>query len=211
MTFREEEITDYILNLWNGIATLTLTLPENTRAGDKLCYKSVTSDPTQLRPFAAEFQIEVLEECIKPEGKTGERKKPPSEEKGENRAVSSSLALPQVIEVHKVRWEEFGFNDNSALNVMDTGDNGYDFFVNMDNLCLLSEIKAQSEVDARLLGERYKYALVLVGLALLKEYLESNEQKNGGNVLSDVSQITSRLSPILLPMISYLGDLEVEH
>ena len=63
------------------------------------------------------------------------------------------------------------------METKDTGEGGYDFYVNMDNICLLSEVKARKEVDARLLGERYKYALVLIGLALLKEYSEGNNKE----------------------------------
>ena len=144
-------------------------------------------------------------------GEHGERKKPPSEKEGGDRAVSSSLALPQVIEIYQNQWSDFKFNENSALEVKDTREEGYDFYVNMDNICLLSEIKAKSEIDARLLKERYKYALVLIGLALLKEHPIGKEQEEqDGDIFKEVSETTVKLSPILLPMISYLGELEIE-
>jgi hypothetical protein len=211
LCLQEKEITDYILNLWNGIATLTASLPENVATKDLLNYKSIVNDPTQFKPFEHEFRVEVLEEVKKHKGKPGKRKKPPSEEKGDDRSISSLLSLPQVIEIHKDRWAEFCFNENSALNVKDTGGKGYDFYINMDNIFLLSEIKVKSDVDAKLLQERYKYALVLIGLALLKE--ESNgkeQQENDEDILKKVAGITRRLSPIILPMISYLGELEIE-
>jgi hypothetical protein len=49
----------------------------------------------------------------------------------------------------------------------------------MDNIHLLSEIKSKTDVNAKLLQERYKYAFVLFGLALLKDY------SNGGKQGSD--------------------------
>lgn len=211
LCLHEKEITDYILNLWNGLATLTVSLPENIAVGDLLDYKSIVNDPTQFKPFEHKFQVEVLEEVKKRKGKPGERKKPPSEEKGDNRSISSLLSLPQVIEIYRNRWLEFSFNENSALEVKDTGGEGYDFYINMDNIFLLSEIKAKTDVDAKLLQERYKYALVLIGLALLKE--ESNgkeQQKSDEDILKKVAGITRRLSPIILPMISYLGELEIK-
>ena len=81
----------------------------------------------------------------------------------------------------------------------------------MDNIYLLSEVKAKSDIDAQLLSERYKYALVLIGLALLKENSQDSQQREGEvDTFKQVSEITEKLSPIILPMISYLGELEVE-
>jgi hypothetical protein len=211
LCLQEKEIADYILNLWNGLATLTVSLPENVAVGDLLDYESNVSDPTQFKPFENKFQVRVLEEVEKHKGETGERKRPPSEEKGDDRSISSLLSLPQVIEIHRNRWLEFDFDENSALEVKDTGGEGYDFYINMDNIFLLSEIKAKTDVDAKLLQERYKYALVLIGLALLKEESNGKEQsKNDEEILEKVAGVTRRLSPIILPMISYLGELEIE-
>ena len=207
----EKEITDYILNLWNGLATLTVGLPEKAGVGDTLDYKSAVNDNTQFRPFENRFQVTVSEERDRTGGKTSGREEPPSDKPGSDRSIPSGLSLPQVIEVRKDQWPEQHFNENSALNIKDTGGQGYDFYVNMDNVCLLSEAKAKTDVDAKLLSERYKYALVLIGLALLKGGSEDSEQKeNEVDIFKQVSEITTKLSPILLPMISYLGELEVE-
>jgi hypothetical protein len=210
LCIREEEVTDYTLNLWNGLATLTVDLPENANEGDTLDYKSVVGDPTQFRPFESDFQVKVLEPCNRPKGVPGTRKNPPSSEEGTDRSILSSLALPQVIEIHQNRWLEVGFNENSALLVKDTGDEGYDFYVNMDNICVLSEVKARNDIDGKLLSGRYKYALVLIGLALLKEHADSEEKKKDEDIFKEVSEVAEKLSPIILPMISYLGELEVE-
>jgi hypothetical protein len=96
---QEKEITDYILNLWNGLATLTVILPKQAKIADVLEFHSVVEDPTQPRPFEDYFKIEVLPEKEKQPGVTGERKKPPSEETGDDRSISSRLSLPQVIPI----------------------------------------------------------------------------------------------------------------
>jgi hypothetical protein len=44
LTIQEKETTDYVLNLWNGIATLTVNLPANVKVGDILDYRSVVTD-----------------------------------------------------------------------------------------------------------------------------------------------------------------------
>lgn len=209
---KEKEFTDYILNLWNGLATLTVNLPRGVNAGDTLSLRSIVNDTRLLDPFKHRFQVKVVEQKKKRDTKIpGKRKNPPSEEEGEDRSTSSRLSLPQVIEVHKDEWEEFGFSKISALDVKYTGTEGYDFYINMDNIYLLSEIKVRSSIDAKLLQGQYKSALVLIGLALLTKDSDGEEQKNDDrDILKAVSETTMKLSPIVLPMISYLGELEIE-
>jgi hypothetical protein len=207
---QEEKKANYVLNLWNGLASLTASLPEKVQVGTTLDYASIVNDPRQLRPFEDQFQVKVLEEVRTRKGETGGRKKPPLEKEGDDRSISSSLSLPQVVEIHRHQWQEYNFDENSALRPRDTGDQGYDFFVNMDNIYLLSEIKAKSDVNAKLLQERYKYALILIGLALMKDYASNKEQEADRDILKEVEETTSKLSPIILPMISYLGELEVQ-
>ena len=52
--------------------------------------------------------------------------------------------------------------------------------------------------------------MVLIGLALLKEESDSEKQeKEDRDIFKEVSETTIKLSPIVLPMISYLGELEI--
>jgi hypothetical protein len=210
LTYRGKDSRDYLLNLWSGIATLTVSLPTDIQAGDEIEYQSVVTDDTQINPFTAIFKVKVLEEAKPPEGRPGMRKQPPSDTKGDKREAASLLSLPQVIEVHKDNWADHKFNDFSALDVKDSGADSYDFFVNMDNINLLTEIKARSEINARLLQDQYKYALVLIGMAMLKEASARREETGVTYSAKEVFEVTSKLSIILLPMISCLGELEVE-
>jgi len=212
----EEETTDYVLNLWNGLATLTVGLPEGAKVDDILDYKSLVTDETQFSPFEDRFKIKACEEVDTKNNHSTERKKPASEKEGDERSTYSKLALPQVVEVHREEWENHKFNEHSALDVKGVGDGGYDFFVNMDNIYLLSELKANHDVEAKLLQDRYKYALVLIGMAMLREQAKNGKQGNQTSnieqeeILKEIFETTSKLSLIILPMISYLGDLEAE-
>jgi hypothetical protein len=91
-----------------------------------LKYKSITDDQSQIKPFEDQFQIKVIKEAKKTNGKFSKSKKPPSEKKGDDRQVSM-LSLPQVIEIYKDRWLERNFDKYIALEVQDTGEEGYDF------------------------------------------------------------------------------------
>jgi hypothetical protein len=192
---------------------LTVSLPEDVKVGDILNYKSIISDETQLRSFESQFSVKVQEEQKSDNGGgNGGRVKPPSDENGDKRASSLSLALPQVIEVHFDDWPSHQFDQFSALDVKDTGESGYDFYINMDNTNLLTEIKARKDVEIKLLQDRYKYAMVLIGMALLKENSQKDSQ-NGPNevdMLKEIRDTTGKLSLVILPIISYLGELEVQ-
>jgi len=202
-------VNDYIFTLWNGRATLSANLPHNAKVEDIYKYTSIIKDPVVIDSFKDSFKIEVIEPIEENNGQKQRKKikNPPSDENGKDRQIPSDLELPRVIEIYKERWPGHNFTEKSALEVLYAGHEGYDFYVNMDNIYLLSEIKINSNVDAILLKERYKYALVLIGLALLKEF--DIDENNKENVTNDILHITAKLSPVILPMISYLGDLVI--
>jgi hypothetical protein len=152
-------------------------------------------------------RVRVIKEIESQGGEHGGRKNPPSPNNGNDRSLPEGLALPQIRPVRHDEWEKFGFDENSALLARDTGEEGYDFFVNLDNIHLLSEIKYRSNINAKLLEDKYKYALVLIGLALLQNNSKKKQEDNG-DIVKEISETTQRLSSIILPMISYLGELE---
>src|SRR3989338_8358551 len=111
---------------------------------------------------------------------------------------------------HFQNKEDSKDDDASALSIKDAGDNGYDFFINMDNVYLQTEIKGNTKIDHRLLEARFKYGMVLVGISLLdyfekKESEKSNaEETNDTSMFKKIYQLSKAISPILLPMISSL-------
>jgi hypothetical protein len=95
----------------------------------------------------------------------------------------------------------------------------YDFFVNMDNIYLKNELKLGLK-DARLIRERFRCGLVLLGMALLQQEMqkkkktsdevdEENDADKNGDVEKKVEEFSSAVAPILLPLIDSLGDLNV--
>ena len=98
-----------------------------------------------------------------------------------------------------------------TLKVIDSGEEGYDFYINMDNIHLLTEQKSNSSIDYKLLNARYKYGMVLIGLALLKTSDNQDSVFNGEpDIFSTIIEVTKAISPILLPMISGLSELKEE-
>lgn len=211
-------IEDYSLNLWNGLATLNIGLPSDVRIGDTLCLKTEVVDISRIEPFSDEFYIKVEEQQETNGGNNGERKKPSNDERGEDRQKPTYLDIPNAWEVRKNEWGKHYFNEKSALKVVDAGEQtGYDFYINMDNIYLQMEIKANVKIDPNLLEARFKYGMVLIGISLLdfeekrKKAEKSAQQENDDtSIYEKISQFSIAVSPTLLPMISSLGDLEIE-
>jgi hypothetical protein len=226
-------VTDYVgPNLQNGIGTLSIQLPADCQVGDTLCFLAVVTDPTRIDPFENRFSVTVKPEA-QPTGSTGERRKPPGGKPGDDREVPGGIALPNIIPVYEKDWDAQTppFDKYTALQIKNAGDdsaeNGdekpiYDFYVNMDNLYLKTEMKpAQS--DPEVTRARFTYGVVLLGLALVQdneaekaktkkvEAEEKGEEEEGeANIERRVAEFTRAIAPVLLPMIASLGDLDEE-
>src|SRR3989344_4802084 len=211
-------IEDYSLNLWNGLATLNIGLPTSAEVGDILCLKAEVVDISRIEPFANEFCIKVEEQQEKNGGHGGNRKKPSSKERGEDRQKPTYLDIPNAWEIRRNEWDKHNFDEKSALKVVDAGEEiGYDFYINMDNVYLQMEIKENIKIDPKLLEARFKYGMVLLGISLIdfeekrkKNEKQTQQKEDDISIFERISQFSRAISPTLLPMISSLGDLEIE-
>lgn len=101
------------------------------------------------------------------------------------------------------------------MKVKGSEEDGYDFFVNIDNIHLLSELKPAKNTDIQAIQAKYKFGLVLIGLALLND--NNQEQKTNGSdereeesIFDIIARTTKAISPIVVPMIDLLGALELQ-
>ncbi|GAB4325360.1 MAG: hypothetical protein Kow0074_19010 [Candidatus Zixiibacteriota bacterium] len=205
----ECQVNDYVLNLWNGRATLTASLPGEAQVSKIYKYQVAVGDLSRVEPLTEEFCIKVLEPVTKGRDNGGERKDPADDKRGRDREGPSGLALPEVIEVRQPDWHKHGFTEISALRVVDSGEGSHDFYVNLDNIHLLTEQKSANGVDPRILEARYKYGMVLIGLGILR--LESDLSKYDLRVEQLprlVEFASSAISPFLLPLVDGLSELE---
>ncbi|MFC1981734.1 hypothetical protein ACFLVN_05805 [Chloroflexota bacterium] len=209
----DEVVRDYILTLWNGKANLTIQLNLNTEAGDNVLYQARVTDPTRWDPFEDSFEIMVLSE--EPHHKGGDTEKSESGIDGEGKGKHQPdlLALPEICDVTRKDWETHKFDEYSGIEVLSSGDEGFDFYINIDNICLQTELKyTKLQTDPELVIARFRYGMVLLGIAMLREFgvLEA-EGKTGSyeqNALEKIKEFTRAISPVLLPMISALSELE---
>lgn len=206
-----EAIQDYSLGLWNGIATMRISLPWGVEIGQTLCFETKVSDISRIKPFTSRFYIHVKDKS-KPSDPI-----PPKPPK-------SHLDLPNIIYIKEEDWAKdyyrgFGFGQFSALKVREK-EGVYDFYINVDNIYLKNEMKSDTKTDSKILEARYSYGMVLLGMSLLNfegkrnkkgEASESGDPNNSGLPVEDqISKLTEAMSPILLPMIAYLGSEELD-
>jgi hypothetical protein len=119
-----------------------------------------------------------------------------------------------------LRIKHVGSSDeNSEIG---KGADVYDFYVNVDNIYLKTELKSSSQ-DLGVTEARFVHGLVLLGLALLQqeaqtrelkpdreEKEQANEERSKMDIEDKVEEFTKAVAQVLLPMIDGLGALDLE-
>lgn len=209
------EVSDSDLNLRDGVATLNISLPSDAKEGDRLSYFALVSDVLLYEPFENEFEVLVTDADTSNSGGNGNRKSPAGDDDG-NRELPDNLAMPEIVEVREgdKEWKEYRFSVDTAL-VVKGADDSYDFFINMDNQHLNWELKDQlaQNREPELLQSRFKYAMVLIGMAILKEAAKDHDSYITQHELNPeklVASLTEMIAPVILPMIHTLGEFEFD-
>lgn len=206
------ECEDHFLNLKDGIAALNFELPADASVGDEHSYAFTVVDTNNDNKFEETFTIIITAFHEEPGG--GGRRTPPDDgTKGKGALTPAGISLPNVREVTHEDWDTYSFDRESALAVINAGDGVYDFYVNMENIHLQSELKpiANNEAKMKLLKARYKYSMVLIGLSILG--YEKNHRNSEDEQKSEIEDpettirlMTKMVSPVILPMIAVMGD-----
>jgi len=227
---------DHHMNLFNGVANWSINLPEDRlNAGDKVTVLCTVTDDTLTESFD-NVAILTIAERTETDGGNGGRRghggggetseggRGPGGKSGTNQSAGSTepggLAMPTIVRVREndENWKDKRFDDASACTFEDDGDEKQSkltFYINVDNRSLRTEMKG-SKKDAAVTQEKFIYANVLIGLALLHDLKrgKAEEEKadaNGGPTTKDiVARTTCALAPFLVPMIDYLGALTPE-
>lgn len=208
LTWDGQQVDNYQLSLWSGKANLTVELPEDVTVGATISYELSVSDDSQASPFINKWIVEVLkqEEKYSPDGPRIPRPK-----------KHESHGLPNIIELYKSdnAWNTRFYSDTGALSVVSGGDGTFDFYINMENTSLLNELKNDTKTDEGVLKARYKFGMVLIGMSVLR-YVESkkderfiSDNKEDTDNSRTIYDLCEAISPMLLPMIHGLGDIDV--
>jgi len=204
------EVEDFTLNLWNGRASLTVSLPDDAeaRVGELIAYHLVVEDSSRITPLESTTVVVLGAPEEGHVGGEGERKAP-SGANGTGNKDQEKLELPHIIDVRIGDWERYHMTRESAIRIKSAAEKGFDFYVNLDNVHLRSEIKGQPGLEPEVLESQYRFGMVLVGLALLRELNKDDEEESKTCLRThqQVEAVCDALSPFLVPMVTELGAL----
>ncbi len=213
----------------NGIANLSLVLPEWAMVGDQLRFEAQVIDPSRPDAFRNAFTLNITAEKEKGEGGSGDRSGSGADkgsgrgtkEGGEGLTRDSTLDIPVPNQVFEKDWDkrEPKFDKFTALQIKEPPDSSpgvgrYDYFINMDNIYLQNFLAAKPKL-AGTMKIRFSVGMTLVALSMLhQEQLRkkgtggSDAAKVEGDIRDRVAQVTSALAPFLLPMIESISEID---
>ena len=204
----KDEYVQSNLNLHNGMANWSLLLPDSMEIGNNITLELKINDETLLEPFVNIAKLSTTPKSDPEDTPGGTRKSSSSGGKGQQ---EEHLAMPRVIEVKEEDWSNHDFNENSALKVIQETDNSYTFYLNIDNIYLLHEMKNSKEPV--LVKAQFEYGNVLIGLAILQEYKgrhDNNSDESDHSVEEKIRAFSKAVAPFMVPMIQSLGGLTEE-
>jgi hypothetical protein len=214
-------------NLFDGVANVSVGLPDDARVGDILEYEARISDPSRVEPFICRAVFAVQNEREMPTGgKKHDRKSPDDEKEGDAKPNDSQLGMPKPIEVWEADWlgREPPFGKATALRIMQTAGDGpaeqFDYLINMDNVHLNRAIK-EKPARAGQLRDRYRFAMIMLGLSLVRHDKERSALIRDGvtgfgadqpapDVRDLAADVSSALAPFILPLIDALAAIEAK-
>lgn len=215
------EVSDYSVNLLNGLAYLNLTLATHAVVGDIPDYRVLVDDADRFEPFENLFSLEIQPESRQHDPKKRNRRKPRSKDDGTDRESPGGLALPEIEKIIEEHWPQQSppFDKYTALKITIAGptEDGkgtqYDFKVNVDNLYLKAEKKGSRE--PKLVEQRFVYGLVIIGLALLNDSdrmtrICASDDGNDLSIEGLVAAASRALAPVVVPLIDQLGELTLD-
>jgi hypothetical protein len=209
----------YTMNLYNGIASVHLSLPKDAHVGDSIRYQFVVDDDSRVHPFKSELTLTVIDAQKSPPA-SPVRRKPPTDNPGDDRDAPTRLQLPNCITVHEDddHWNALHFDRQTALAIRHqptTDDSGhsidaFDFFVNADNIHLrrYQKYDLPKHSDPAIAEKQFEISMVLVGLAKIHHWQVKNELNDDADIseLEDEVWATAEaLAPFMLPMIEALS------
>lgn len=193
--------------LWNGSCVTYFRPPTTSSPGDEISVRvSVTDDhrDTTGGPFESSFRIKVLEpRTHQPGGDSSNGRK----RRGTGQTAAPTLAMPTIIEVRKEEWDQHDMGTFHAVRIKSSGDDddSYDFYVNMDNAFLLTEVKRARPTDRPIIEYWFKFGLALAALSALKVPRLSDEDEPGIDIPS-IERMAAGLARVVVPIIRRLHD-----
>ncbi|RWP83480.1 MAG: hypothetical protein EOR11_23470 [Mesorhizobium sp.] len=216
-------------HLFEGNATLSLSLPPDAAIGDRLTFEAQIMDPSRIEPFRNRFALVVQAE----RGETPLRQNPPKpkpdvpgEQPGKNAQNDTKLNVPTPVDVWEKDWanQDPPFGKFTAMRIKrqpgaEEGTALFDYTINMNNIFIDQAVKARPK-RMNEYRDRYKFGMTLITLALIRHDLEvrkhfperhdDEEETKRPDLHDTVEDVTSALAPFLLPLVDTLSQITGE-
>ena len=142
----------------SGRWTFVLKIPESAVPIKLAEIQFKLDDISRTEPIIETVFVEIQPGVTTPNIPTKSPRLPLPQTPPEQPAINANL--PELNEIYKSDWDRSGvnFDDRSGICLVEN-ENGYDFFVNMDNKFLNVELKSASPADDLLLKTRFKVGL----------------------------------------------------
>ena len=195
------------LNLFNGIATLTISMPEDAKVGTRYKFETEIIDSCIFETFPNSFEM-IVEET-QDYSQTGNSTGRAERHNNIGKNTQGGFAMPEIIPVHKDEWEKYDMNEQSALKYF-SNETGGDYYLNMDNTYLLNELNSNRDENKReLTRSRYTYSMTLIAMSVVGYYKNRQEWDEDVDINGQVEAITTMVSPVLIPMLEAMADLDI--
>jgi hypothetical protein len=228
LSMEGEQVSNYSLSLWNGEATLQLEWNESSvladlEVGSELRYNVAVSDPSRRgSPLLDQFSLEIGPE--REFSKSNDDEKQSDTKKGDDPLKPQGLSIPEPVFVEGEDWDEYPsheFTEDEAMFVSWLGEeNGYRFYVNGGNRFLEGYLEHEAERGhAEIIKSKFKYSLMLLGLAMLSDLAEEQGVEEGvgqyvqtpenePEIEEKINEMARGAARVILPTLEGLDELD---
>jgi hypothetical protein len=206
--------------LWNGEWDTRFRVPWDAEPGDEIAVTVTVNDvEREMRgvPFVSTFVLRATSPVdeVNPPGPSPRNR---SQQTNGNK-TGVALALPRVKDVSKAEWESYTppFHAHEAMRIRHDGLGGFDYFVNVDNAFLLTELTRASDETKPQVRFWFEYGLVLAAVGMIKHQRSlaaqaiavgrnaSHDAPEAEEDLDQVNEACNGLARVIVPLIGSLG------
>lgn len=194
--------------LWHGQCISYVRPPIGAQPGDEIAVEvRVTDDEREMLGSAFTSQFGLRVEAPREHQAGGESTRQLRDRNG-SQSSAPRLAIPNIYEVREDQWEEADFmmGPSDAIRIKSVGDeDGYDFYVNMDNQYLINEIRRNRVEDPRILEYWFKMGLSLTASSMLE--LPAFKHRQFAQPDNEaIENITAGLARVIVPIVRRLRE-----
>ena len=202
--------------LWNGRFLAKFEVPWDGVPGDRFEVKVSVTDDSRLDNMDSSFTL-VAEPPEEKKPKKPGKPKPPVNPKSPNPKLRTpQIQVPEPVEVRKADWGKCDFDPKhgelEAIKIKNS-EEGYDFFINVDNKYLINEMAIKKN-DPDLLKQWFKWGLTITTLGIIINETERLTQRGISDVdskpdLEKIGQHGDGIARIVIPLIRSMNELEL--